>query len=179
MYTHTSILTLLVTEWVKIPPPPAILGNTSWGSHNLTQFWHWLPRDSVRSHGFRAQSHKIHTHTHTHTHTLPLRPVITWTSDQPARDGRFQRILLICWSGSQSSGKQWAYAYRFITKNMIKAETSLCQSLYGQSYGFFSSCVQMWDLDHKEGQAPKNWCFRIGEDSWESLGQQRDQASQS
>ena len=28
-----------------------------------------------------------------------------------------------------------------------------------QSYGFFSSHVQMWDLDHKEVWALKNWCF--------------------
>ena len=31
----------------------------------------------------------------------------------------------------------------------------------GQSYGFSSSHVQMWELDHKEGWALKNWCFRI------------------
>ena len=30
-----------------------------------------------------------------------------------------------------------------------------------QSYGFSSSHVQMWDLDHKEGWALKNWCLRI------------------
>ena len=28
-----------------------------------------------------------------------------------------------------------------------------------KSYGFSSSHVQMWELDHKEGLAPKNWCF--------------------
>ena len=28
-----------------------------------------------------------------------------------------------------------------------------------QSYGFSSSHVWMWDLDHKESWAPKNWCF--------------------
>ena len=28
-------------------------------------------------------------------------------------------------------------------------------------YRFSSSLVQMWELDHKEGWAPKNWCFRI------------------
>ena len=26
---------------------------------------------------------------------------------------------------------------------------------------FFSSHVQMWELDHKEGWVPKNWCFQI------------------
>ena len=30
-----------------------------------------------------------------------------------------------------------------------------------QGYGFSSSHVWMWDLDHKEVWAPKNWCFWI------------------
>ena len=30
-----------------------------------------------------------------------------------------------------------------------------------QSYGFFSSHVWMWELDHEEGWALKNWCFWI------------------
>ena len=30
-----------------------------------------------------------------------------------------------------------------------------------QSYGFSSSHVWIWELDHKEGWAPKNWCFQI------------------
>ena len=30
---------------------------------------------------------------------------------------------------------------------------------YSQSCGFSSSHVQMWELDHKEGRALKNWCF--------------------
>ena len=28
-----------------------------------------------------------------------------------------------------------------------------------QSYGFSSSHVWMWELDHKQSWAPKNWCF--------------------
>ena len=28
-----------------------------------------------------------------------------------------------------------------------------------QSYGFSSSHVWIWELDHKEGWTPKNWCF--------------------
>ena len=31
---------------------------------------------------------------------------------------------------------------------------------YSQSYGFSISHVRMWELDRKEGWAPKNWCFR-------------------
>ena len=30
---------------------------------------------------------------------------------------------------------------------------------YSQSYGFSSSHVWVWEFDHKEGWAPKNWCF--------------------
>ena len=28
-----------------------------------------------------------------------------------------------------------------------------------QSYGFSSSHIWMWELDHKESRVPKNWCF--------------------
>ena len=31
---------------------------------------------------------------------------------------------------------------------------------YSQSWDFYSSQVQMWELDHKEGWALRNWCFR-------------------
>ena len=34
------------------------------------------------------------------------------------------------------------------------------KGLYSQSYGFSSSHVQMWELDHKEGWVPKNWYFQ-------------------
>ena len=33
------------------------------------------------------------------------------------------------------------------------------KGLFSPSYGFSSSDVQMWELDHKEGWASKNWCF--------------------
>ena len=34
------------------------------------------------------------------------------------------------------------------------------KSPYYESYCFSSSHVQMWELDHKEGWALKNWCFQ-------------------
>ena len=34
------------------------------------------------------------------------------------------------------------------------------KGLYSQSYGFSSSRVWIWELDHKEGWALKNWCFQ-------------------
>ena len=33
--------------------------------------------------------------------------------------------------------------------------------LYFQSYGFSCSHIRLWELDHKEGWALKNWCFQI------------------
>ena len=33
------------------------------------------------------------------------------------------------------------------------------KGLSSQSYGFSSSHVWLWELDHKESWAPKNWCF--------------------
>ena len=41
----------------------------------------------------------------------------------------------------------------------IKKHHSADKGLYSQSYGFFSSHVQMWELNHKEGWVLKNWCF--------------------
>ena len=42
-----------------------------------------------------------------------------------------------------------------------KGETSLCrQGPSSQSYGFSSSHVWMWELDHKGGWLSKNWCFQ-------------------
>ena len=38
----------------------------------------------------------------------------------------------------------------------------LCQPLQGpssQNYGFSSTHVWMWELDHKESGVPKKWCF--------------------
>ena len=33
------------------------------------------------------------------------------------------------------------------------------KGLYSQSFGFSSSHIWRWKLDHKEGRALKNWCF--------------------
>ena len=42
----------------------------------------------------------------------------------------------------------------------IRDITFANKSSYGQSYGFSSSHVQMWELNHKEGWVLKNWCFQ-------------------
>ena len=42
-----------------------------------------------------------------------------------------------------------------------RAITLLTKFCIVKSMVFFSSHVRMWELDHKEGWAPKNWCFWI------------------
>ena len=34
------------------------------------------------------------------------------------------------------------------------------KGLYSQNYGFSTTHVRMWELDHKEGWVLKNWCFQ-------------------
>ena len=45
--------------------------------------------------------------------------------------------------------------------SMLRRRDFADKGPYCQSYGFSSSHVQMWELDHKEGWVPKNWCFWI------------------
>ena len=53
------------------------------------------------------------------------------------------------------------------------------KSPYSPSYGFSHSPVRMGELDHKEGWMLMHLNCGVGEDSWESLGLQGDQTSQS
>ena len=53
------------------------------------------------------------------------------------------------------------------------------KGISSQSYGFSSSQAQMWDFDHKNAEELVLSNCGVGEDSWESLGLQGDQNSQS
>ena len=81
--------------------------------------------------------------------------------------------MLVTWKKSYDKPRQCIKNQRYHLAN---------KGLYSESYGFSSSHVQMWELDHKEGWMPKNLCFQnygAREESWESLGWQGDQTSQS
>ena len=43
--------------------------------------------------------------------------------------------------------------------SLLKSRDIADKGLSSQSYGFSSNHVWMWELDHKEGWASKNWCF--------------------
>ena len=49
---------------------------------------------------------------------------------------------------------------RKATKNLDSVLKSRDKGLSIQSYGFSSSHVWMWELNHKEGWGLKNWCFQ-------------------
>ena len=52
---------------------------------------------------------------------------------------------MVTWSMNQES----KYSRQYVKTNLIL-----------HMWGFSCSHVQMWELDHKEGWALKNWCFR-------------------
>ena len=58
--------------------------------------------------------------------------------------------MLAPWKKSYEKPRQCIKKQRCYFANKV-----LCS----QSYGFSSSHVWMWELDHKEGWALKNWCF--------------------
>ena len=54
----------------------------------------------------------------------------------------------------------WKEKYGKLRQHIKKQRCYFANKVpYSQSYGFSSSHVQMWELDHKEGWVPKNWCF--------------------
>ena len=50
---------------------------------------------------------------------------------------------------------------KFMTnlESILKSRNFANKVLSSQSYGFSSSHVWIWELDHQEDWAPKNWCF--------------------
>ena len=61
-------------------------------------------------------------------------------------------------------------------------DITLLTNLHCQSVDFSSSHVRMWKMDHKDGWAPKNWCFWIAvpqKTLGSPFGLQGDQTNQS
>ena len=84
---------------------------------------------------------------------------------------KIKRHLLAPWKKSCDQPRQHIKKQRHYFAN---------KSPSSQSYGFSSSHVWIWELNHKESWVPKNWCnCGVREDSWESLGLQGDPTSPS
>ena len=59
--------------------------------------------------------------------------------------------MLASWKESYDKPRQHIKKQRHYLSN---------EGPYNQTYGFPSSHIWMWELDHKEGWTLKNWCFR-------------------
>ena len=60
------------------------------------------------------------------------------------------------------NGPSWKESYDKPRKRIKKQRHYFVnKGPYSQSYGFSSSHVQMWELDHKESWVPKNWYLQI------------------
>ena len=56
----------------------------------------------------------------------------------------------------------WKKSYDKVKQHIKKQRHHFAdKGSYNQNYGFSSSHVQMWELDHKEGWVQKNWCSCI------------------
>jgi len=74
----------------------------------------------------------------------------TFSSSKITADGDCSLEMYAPWKKSYDQPRQHIKKQRHYFAN---------KGLSSQSYGFSSSHVRMWELDHKEGWAPKNWCF--------------------
>ena len=87
-------------------------------------------------------------------------------------------LLLIV--NSMSSTAPWKKSYDQPRQHIKKQRRYFAnKGPSSQSYGFSSSHIWMWELDYKESWEQKKWSCGVGEDSWESLGQQEDPTSPS
>ena len=74
----------------------------------------------------------------------------TFSGSKITADGDCSLEMYAPWKKSYDQPRQHIKKQRHYFAN---------KGLSSQSYGFSSSHVRMWELDHKEGWAPKNWCF--------------------
>ena len=80
--------------------------------YHLTQFWHYLPGDDIRSTGLGLSPTRLPSISDANPKS-GLSPGLTGYKLELWPSFWFQ---LICWSGSRSSGKQLIYIYRFLIK---------------------------------------------------------------
>ena len=59
--------------------------------------------------------------------------------------------MITCWPESYDNPRQCVEKQRHHSAN---------KGLYSQDYGLLSGQVWLWELDHKEGRVPEDWCFR-------------------
>ena len=98
----------------------------------------------------------------------PHSSTLAWKTSWMEEPGRLQSM------GWQRVGRDWR------TNTFFQRHYFASNDSSSQSYGFSSSHVWMWELDHKEAWAVKNWYFWLvvlGKTLESSLGLQGNQTS--
>ena len=125
-------------------------GGAWWAAvHGVAKSWTRL-RDFTFTFHFHALEKEMATHS----------GVLAWRIPGTGEPGGLPSM------GSHRVGHDWsdlaaaALERKAMTNldNILKSR-GVNKGVYSQSYVFSSSHIWMWELDHKEGWAPKNWCF--------------------
>ena len=104
------------------------------------------------------------------TNIMASGPITSWQIEGGGGSGSSGRFYFL---GFQDHCEQWLQPWDWETlfpckkgydkpRQHIKKQKYpfANKGLYSLRYGFSSSHVWMWELEHKECWAPKNWCFR-------------------
>ena len=152
------ILFLVSQRGTTMRPHNGKLGVNTW---ILSNFWHcwwkieelwWLRGDiCIRTAGLKFNVQK--------TKIMAFGPITSWQIDGQTME-TWQTLFSLAPKSLQmvtaatklKDTCSWNKSYDKPRQHTDKGPSS-------QSYGFSSSHVWMWELDHKESWAPKNWCF--------------------
>ena len=96
-------------------------------------------------------------------------PITSWQMERRIKSGSTERFYFLglqnhCSRWLQPSNEKmlasWKKSYDKPKQHIKKQRCHFAdKGPSSQSYGFSSSHVWMWELDHKENWAPKNWCY--------------------
>ena len=104
-----------------------------------------------------------------YTNIMESGPITSWQIEK----GKIERSDTFPFLGSKVSvdnnysheiKRHWLFGRKPVTNlgRVLKSRDNILPTkIYSQSYGFSRSHVQIWELDHKEDWALKNWYFQI------------------
>ena len=86
----------------------------------------------------------------------------TFRGDRSWSNSQISQIVAVINANRDVSRAPWKESYDKPRQSVKKQRHHFAnKGPPSQSYGFSSSHVQIWELNHKEYWAPKNWCFWI------------------
>ena len=101
-----------------------------------------------------TQDIKLWITTQLHGKTMETVADFIFFSSKITADGDFGHEIKRCFD-------TWKKSYDKLQQCVKKQKHYFAdKSPLSQSYGFSSSFVWLWELDHKEGWVPKIWCFQ-------------------